>query len=59
MKILNYLKYSSISVTFLLNPFQWYFVPTFFKTEDVWDGNSFNFRFIFLALCLSIDDGSW
>lgn len=59
MKIIDYLKYSSISVTFILNPFHWHITPEVFKTEDVWAGNSFNFRFLFLALCLSIDDGSW
>jgi hypothetical protein len=59
LKIFNYLKHSSILVTLIVNPLHWHLIPNFYKNEDVWSGNSLIFKFLFVVVSVSIDDGSW
>lgn len=63
IKIPNTLRYSSIKISFQLNPFQWQWIPTHFigKLNEWPDENVFQVHvsWIFIALRVYIDDGSW
>lgn len=60
-KILNYLTYSGASISIMLNPWHWSWIPSFKKddNQDVWELNTHKFKFLFLTVRFWIDDGSW
>jgi hypothetical protein len=62
-KIHNYLRYSSIKISFQFNPFQWRWIPYFDsgKSNEWPDENAFfiNAYWIFLSFRVYLDDGTW
>jgi hypothetical protein len=60
--MLNYLKYSGVSIILSLNPFWWKVLPWFRnETDDSWGTAEKTYAFGFLGLTIRIwiDDGSW
>ena len=62
MKLLDYLKYSGVSVIVSLNPLWWKVLPWWRKESNEWAGpkeNTYSFGFLGLTIRIWIDDGSW
>lgn len=59
MDIINYLRYSGINVTLLLNPFGWNYKPRYTKETDPWGDNDHIFCFLFVSVRIFISDGDW
>jgi hypothetical protein len=60
--LLNYLKYSGVSVIISLNPFQWRYLPWLRnESNDQWGTAEYTYAFGFLALTIRfwIDNGEW
>jgi hypothetical protein len=59
MKLIDYVKNSSIIVSLQLNPLQWNFIPKIHKETDPWDDNTYSLCFLFLGFFVFISDGDW
>lgn len=57
--ILDYFRFSEIVFIFCLNPFNWRFVPRYFKNTEWRKDRDYTISFLFLTIRVSIDDGSW
>jgi hypothetical protein len=60
--IINYLRYSGVSVIIALNPLWWKVLPWYRnETNDGWESADITFAFGFLGITIRIwiDDGSW
>jgi hypothetical protein len=62
MKLIDYLKYSGVSVILYLNPLWWKVLPWWRKEANEWAGpkeHTYSFGFLGLTIRVWIDDGSW
>ena len=59
MNIINYLRYSGINVTILLNPFGWNYMPKYMRETDPWGDNDHIFCFLFVSVRIFLSDGDW
>jgi hypothetical protein len=59
MKIINYLKYSGITITLRLNPFHWRVSCAFNKTNEVWTQDIFVIELLMFTVRAWVDDGEW
>jgi len=59
MKIINYLKYSGITITLRLNPFHWRVSCAFNKTNEVWTQDVFVIELLMFTVRVWVDDGEW
>jgi len=61
--ILNWIRYSGISITVNLNPLHWRLIPKASRySSNEWpEGHSYSYRagWLFVHLHLWLDDGSW
>lgn len=58
--MINYLKYSGVSICVTLNPYHWAWIPIARREQDlVWDDDTFRVSILFLTVRIWIDDGSW
>ena len=57
--MINYLRYSGINVTILLNPFGWNYTPKYMREIDPWDDSDHIFCFLFVSVRIFISDGDW
>ena len=59
-KLFNWIRYSGIWITFILNPFHWTFrFENIFEDELNPKMNYVNLQFFFLNIKIILDDGSW
>ena len=61
-RILDYLKYSGLTVTIVLNPFHWSWIPKMSPildtiTDGEMDGTMFSF--LFIRISCWVDNGDW
>ena len=60
--MIDYLKYSGISVILTLNPFHWLFIPKIRnETNTEWGSaqHTYSLTFLFLTVRMWIDNGDW
>ena len=60
--MINWLRYSGISVTISLNPLWWRLLPWWRRDTNEWAGPhewTGSCGFLFLTIRIWIDDGSW
>lgn len=57
--MIDYLKYSGVSLCITFNPYHWAWTPIVRREEMQWDEDTFRASFLFLTLRIWIDDGSW
>jgi len=61
-RILDYLKYSGLTVTIVLNPFHWELIPKMNPILDtITDGEMDGtvFAFLFIRISCWVDNGDW
>ena len=60
-QLVDYLRYSGLSISITFNPFHWAFMPRIQRGSlEVWDtSDSFAVSFLFLTIRFWIDDGKW
>lgn len=58
-KILDYLIYSGLNVTFKFNPCHWRLNFEYRKTNEVWEQDNLLIELFPITIRLWIDDGSW
>lgn len=61
MSLINYLRYSGVSIIIHLNPLYWKVLPWYRNesSEEVWTTNTHAIGFLFLTIRVWIDDGEW
>jgi len=57
--IINYLKYSGVSVIFTFNPLHWRIIPMYVKNQEWGEENTHAVSWLFLTIRVWLDDGSW
>jgi hypothetical protein len=57
--IINYLKYSGVSVILAINPFHWRFLPYYGLSHEWGEEHTHVVSWLFLTIRVWIDDGSW
>lgn len=57
--IVNYLKYSGVSVIITLNPFHWRLIPHYGRSQDWGEEHTHVVSWLFLTIRVWIDEGSW
>jgi hypothetical protein len=59
MNILNYLKYSGITITLRLNPFHWRIYCAYNQTNEVWTQDVLVLELLMFTVRVWVDDGQW
>ena len=60
--MINWLRYSGLSIIITLNPFHWRALPALFRETNEWAGpkeHTLVFKFLFLTIRIWIDNGDW
>jgi hypothetical protein len=60
--MMNWIRYSGISIVFHLNPLHWKVLPWFRREINEWATESertYSFTFLFLTIRIWIDNGEW
>jgi hypothetical protein len=61
MNLINYFKYSGLTITITVNPYHWAWIPVFVFDEsvDMWYNNTVRISILFLTVRFWIDNGDW
>jgi hypothetical protein len=57
--LINYLKYSGVTITFKLNPYHWRFHCRYMQTNEAWETDHLSLELLPITIRVWIDDGQW